>query len=427
MDNSTVNSAALAHAAWPDLLDRYVREKAPTSPEYLPRRVRRRFHGHELVVWQGLVNVKDIEGYVENLRLKFFLNRWRTLRAEPKRVPTTSEIYEIMIEADNEEPRDREKPFHVERMAQSIARNGVQEPIVVYISGPSKAELWDGNRRFFGSIHILADHKFTTEVRDQAQWIPALVVTTSGLKEDDERTKHRILTELNFVDKEHIPWPAYVKAEQIHAGYQQWMSDDPTDPFLSRQAKEHLAAEYGLKGWRTADRWIKMYDLAMQFKEYHEEEHSRPPTDVDLKIQEKFEYFDEMSKPGVWGVLKDNPDARDEVFGWLWDGKFKAFADVRSVPAILADPAARRIANADDGEAVKRAIKQVIANDPTNFKDKEAANEKVAHFGEWLDSFRREDFSQLNMEALAKLKKILEDVICMLSALLSKTGSIASS
>jgi hypothetical protein len=414
--------APIPKATWPTLLNRYVEEKMPISHDYYPRQARRRFHSQEMVLWQGLVNVKDIEGYVENLRLKFYLNRWKTLRGNSDLDPSTEDIYQIMLEADREESYELKKPFHVERMAQSIARNGVQEPIVVYTRGEGKGELWDGNRRFFGTLHILKDHKFPDEVREQAQWIPALVVSTTGLEAEDLRAKHNIITELNFVEKDHIPWPAYIKAEQIFDGFKRLTAADPTDPLLSRSAKERLAKEYGLKGSRVADRWIKMYDLAMQFKEYHEEEHNRPSTDVDLKIQERFEYFDEMSKPGVWGVLKSDPDARDEVFRWLWDDKFKAFPDVRSVPKILSDPVARRIANADDVDAVKRAIQTVIANDPTRVKDKEAANEKIAQFAEWLDSFKREDFRQLDLESLAKLKVILEDVTKLLAGLLSASS-----
>lgn len=411
---------ATPKANWPALLNRHVEEKMPIGTDYIPRLVRRRFHGLEMVLWHGIVNVRDIEGYAENLRLKFYLNRWLVSRDNSQLKASTHDIYEIMLEADREEPSELKKPFHVERMAQSIARNGIQEPIVVYSRG-DKGELWDGNRRFFGALHVLQDHKFSDHVREQAQWIPAYVVMTSGLEEDDRKAKHSIITELNFVEKDHIPWPAYIKAEQIYEGFKRMTAADPIDPLLARSAKERLAKDYGLKGPRVADRWIKMYDLAMQFKEYHEEEHSRPGTDVDLKIQERFEYFDEMSKPGVWGVLKADPDARDEVFRWLWDDKFKAFPDVRSVPKILADPVARRIANADDGDAVKRAIQTVLANDPTRVKDKEAANEKIAQFAEWLDSFKRSDFRQLSLETLAKLKVILEDVTKLMTGLLSGT------
>jgi hypothetical protein len=400
---------------WPELLNRHA--SLTNSFEYQPRRVRKRFHLMNVTVWQGHVHVDDIEGYVENVRLRFYLNKWRARQSNPGIDPSSTEIYEMMIEADRDEESESRKPFHVERMAENIGRNGIQEPLIVFSGGGRTAELWDGNRRYYGTMHIMRDPALT-RYRDTAQWLPVHLVSPSGDPELDMKIKHSILTECNFVEKDHIPWPAYVKAEEIHQRFTRRIAADPLDAAFSRKVKEDLAKEYGLKGWRLADRWIKMYDLALQFKEYEEEEHNRAAVDVDLRIQEKFEYFDELSKPGVWGSLKADPDARDEVFQWLWDGKFKAFPDVRLVPKILADPVARRQANAPDADAVKRAISTVIANDPTRVKDKDAANEKIKQFATWLDSFKREDFKQLNAETLDQLRGILTDVVNMLQGLL---------
>ena len=229
-----------------------------------------------------------------------------------------------------------------------------------------------------------------------------------------------ILVECNFVEPEQISWPKYVKAEQVHNAYEQRMNIDPNDTVLSRQVKSELAKEFGLKGWRVADRWIKMYRLALEFKEYHEEQQERDPTWVDLQIQGRFEYFDELSKSGVFGSLRNDPDARDEVFNWLWDGKFKAFPDVRQVPKILDDPVARKQANDPDADGVRHAIATVIANDPTRVKDKTAANERIKQFATWLDSFKREEFKTIDTEALGSLKAILSDVVRITDALVSE-------
>ena len=163
-----------------------------------------------------------------------------------------------------------------------------------------------------------------------------------------------------------------------------------------------------------------MYDLALQFKEYHEEEQERDSTSVDLLIQKRFEYFDELSKPGVFGAVRNNPDARDEVFDWMWDGKFKAWADVRQIPRILTDPEARKQANSPDEDSVKRAIATVIANDPTRVKDKTAANERIKQFAAWLDSFKREEYKTIDTDALGSLKAILSDVVKITDALVSE-------
>ena len=404
---------------YPDLFKRYVDETDP-DPTTMPRLVTRRFHGREVRLWFGYVHVDDVEGYVENLRLRFYLKRWQSKRVNEGTAPTTDEVYQIMVEADAEEKREKNRPFQLERMADSIVRNSVREPIILYHRKNDRTELWDGNRRFYGTKHIMKENREGyADARHRVKWLPAYVLVSGEDEEQDTAVKHDILVECNFVDPEQIPWPAYVKAEQVHEQYGLRMKPDPNDSVLSRVVKGELAREYGLKGWRTADRWIKMYDLAIQFKEYHEEDQERDPTVTDLLIQERFEYFDELSKPGIFGAIKNDPDARDEVFEWMWDGKFKAWVDVRSVPKILADPVARKQANESDEGAVKRAVASVIANDPARIKDKTAANERVKQFAAWLDSFKREEYKELDAEALTSLHSILRDVVKISEALAS--------
>ncbi len=418
VNNAAGNSSTSFRPDWPPILDRYVREVAATAPEHQPRRTTRRYHGQEVPVWYGYVHVDDVEGWVENIRLKHYLRRWRVRQGDLARQPTTQDIYEIMLEADREETAQSRKPFHLERMARNIAANGIQEPIFVHIDSSGRGTLWDGNRRRYGTHHIMNDPAFAP-FRNKARWIPAYVHLPSGNPETDLQIKQAVLTELNFKEKDHIPWPSYVKAEEVFNVYERLIAEDRSDPQLKRRAKEMIALEFGLSGWRQADRWIKMFGLAAMFKEYHEEEFGREEVDVELKIQDNFEYFDELSKPGVWGALETDPDARDEVFRWLWDGKFKSFVDVRSVPKILKDPEARKHANADDSEGVKRAIDTVISNDPVRIKDKSAANERIGHFAAWLDSFKREDYRRLNHESLELLRQILTDTVKILQGLQS--------
>jgi hypothetical protein len=117
-----------------------------------------------------------------------------------------------------------------------------------------------------------------------------------------------------------------------------------------------------------------------------------------------------------------------EVFDWLWDGKFDAWAQVREVPRILIDPIAREKANSLSGTgAIKKAIEEVIVNDPVRTKDKSSANHKIKNFGDWLDAFKREDFKTIDAEALAKLKAILEDVVKILSGLQGEGAAEAES
>ncbi len=414
----TTTKEVMSVSEYPDIFQRYVDEMHP-RPMDLPRSTTRRFHGRDVQLWQGYVHVDSVEGYVENLRLRFYLNQWQSQNKDSGRVPSTDEVYQIMVDADAGEPRESTKPFHINRMANSIVRNNVREPIIICYRGNGDTELWDGNRRFFGTKHIMADDGYA-DARQTAQSLPAYVYLPSGNTQEDEQVKLNILVECNFVNPEQIPWPNYVKAEQVYNEYKKRMKADPDDSVLSREVKVELAQEFGLRGWRTVDRWIKMYDMTIQFKEYHEEEQERDPTSVDLLIQERFKYFDEISKPGVFGAIRNDPDARDEVFDWMWDGKFKAWADVRQIPKILIDPEARKQANSPDEDGVKCAIATVIANDPIRVKDKTAANERIKQFAAWLDSFKREEYKTIDTDALGSLKAILNDVVKITDALISE-------
>jgi hypothetical protein len=401
---------------WPQILQRYVDEVGSADADQHPRRIVRRYHGIDVTMWQGRVHVDDVDGWVENVRLKHYLRSWQQRRGDFQARPSTDDIYEIMVDADRVETKESAKPFQIDRLARSIASNGIQEPVVLFIGDDGVGKLWDGNRRFYATKHVMCSAPFAA-ARESAKWIPALVYQPSGDPTRDERIHKAILTELNFKEKDHIPWPSYVKAGEIHDVYQQLVASDPSDPRLRREARQQIAEEYGLKSWRQADRWIKMYGLAMDFKEYFETEHGIPETEIELRIQEKFEYFDELTKSGVWGSLSHDPDARDEVFRWLWDGKFKSFADVRSVPKILTDPVARIQANQDDADAVKRAIETVIVNDPVRAKDKTAADAKIRQFAEWLGSFRPEEFKSLETGTLERLQQMLDTVTAMLEGL----------
>ena len=84
---------------YPDIFKRYIEETAP-DPANMPRHVKRRFHGREVPLWFGYVHVDDVEGYVENLRLRFYLKRWQSEIGNGGKEPTTDEVYQIMVHAD---------------------------------------------------------------------------------------------------------------------------------------------------------------------------------------------------------------------------------------------------------------------------------------------------------------------------------------
>ena len=413
---------------YPPILARYV-EATSGSDAAAPRRTTRKFHGLEISGWAGRIHVESIQGSVENKRLKLYLSQWRSRRGKSEAIPTTDELYDMMLDADRGDDKDKvtekQKVFHVERLASSIARNGIQEPIIVFLDEKGRPRLWDGNRRYFSTLHIMRDGEFQA-YREEAQWMPCFLIEASGSPALDRKHQHAILTETNFVTKDAIAWPTYIKAEEIWEQFYLRTKADPGDPLLQREVREELAREYGLftsKGkpaFRQVDRWVKMVNLAREFKEYQEDVNGRDESTVDLHVARYFEYFDELNKKAVRDTLSLGPQNENEVFDWLWDEKFPSFQAVRKIPQIFNDPVALEHMRASAKEtAFEKASAAIAINDPTTAKDKAAADAKIKSFGDWLNSFKREDFRQLEIESLGRLKEILEDVVKMLEGLIS--------
>src|SRR5882724_1442123 len=118
---------------YPPILARYVHEVGGTNGEGSPRRITRKFHGLEIPGWAGRIHVEDVRGWVENKRLKLYLSRWRNRRGNTNAVPTTDELYDIMREEDQSDGKEAQRVCHLDRLARSIARNGVQEAIIVFL------------------------------------------------------------------------------------------------------------------------------------------------------------------------------------------------------------------------------------------------------------------------------------------------------
>ena len=69
---------------YPAIFQRYVDEVNPHEMD-LPRQTTRRFHGREVPLWLGYVHIDNVEGYVENLRLRFYLSQWKSAQDDSDR------------------------------------------------------------------------------------------------------------------------------------------------------------------------------------------------------------------------------------------------------------------------------------------------------------------------------------------------------
>jgi len=281
--------------------------------------------------------------------------------------------------------------------------------------------LWDGNRRFYATKHIMSNEKFLKN-REDCIWIPALVYVHSSDAHIDRKIKNSIISEMNYVEKDHITWPAYVKAKSCSNEYSTLIQSDPSDSSLRMEARKIVAEKFGLSSYKQAERWIKMFELSEDFLDflYHDEEILE--YEARLFIQDKFEYFDELTKPQVSASLKYDPDSRDEVFRWLWDGKFKNFADVRKVPKVLTDPEARSVANQEDDAAFRRAIDRLVINDPNNYKSKDNYSKRIKNFVSWLQQFNLKELSDFDDSLVRDVEEAAKELTSVSKALKELKG-----
>jgi hypothetical protein len=94
----------------------------------------RLYNGRKLLVIECKVNIKDINGWVDNPRIQ--LARKAMLDRIGNRELTQDEVFDLM---------KNDKEIRLKELRDDILKNGLREPLTLSFSG----KLLDGNRRFF--------------------------------------------------------------------------------------------------------------------------------------------------------------------------------------------------------------------------------------------------------------------------------------
>jgi hypothetical protein len=365
-----------------------------------PRYEVRYFHRRRVEVWNGYVRTKSVVGWVQNVRIDLFVEKWMRDHKTP---PTNEDILEWMVSDPNHE-------FHLETLADSILKNGVRQKIVI----TSEGTLLDGNRRYFAALMSLRKAEKSND-KDAIQIVsslPAYVLSPGCQKADLDA----VLVEENFVDDCRIPWPNYIKAKRVYETYKE-LRENHTKP----QAVGELTAQFGIPKAHV-ERFLKMMDYIQEFQDHHSQEDeetgkkAKDDFDIRWRVQEYFEYFDELTKTQVLNTLINDHDLRDKVFERLYDGDFASFVQIRKLPAIAADRVARdKFMTLDGGpKAVESAIAWVTA---AGIARKAMANdERIIGFKNFLQTLTALEISSLNREAVADLQVIAEMVTNMTNA-----------
>jgi len=375
------------------------------QPWQTPRYEVRYFHRRKIEVWHGYVQTKNITGWVSNVRIALFVEKWQ--RDHGGAPPTNDDILHWML-------RDRNEEFDLLSLAESIVKNGVRQPIVVTSAGV----LLDGNRRYFAALMKLreAEKNGDKSVLTMVSQLPAYVLSPICSEEDFES----VLVEENFVDDCRIEWPNYIKASKVFEAYQELREGDATKTV----ALTRLTEQFGIKRAHV-DRFIKVMNFIQEFHEHHvsedEETGRRPKEEYEIKWKEQkyFEYFDELSKTKVVKALDANPEFAAKVFDRLYDEEFENFTWIRKLPEIAADTRARDIFMTGTGsKAIKDAMQWVTITGAA--KKAMDINDRITSFERFLESLNAHDISTLDPLAVKALEEIAENVARMAKAVSRK-------
>ena len=231
-----------------------------------PRYEVRYFHRRRIEVWNGYVRTKDVAGWVENVRIDLFVDKWKRDHGS---LPTNEDILQWMQNDPNDE-------FDLTTLAKSILKNGVRQKIVITADGV----LLDGNRRYFASLMTLkeAEKENDKETLTMVNCLPAYVLSPLCGKEDLDA----VLVEENFVDDCRKPWPNYIKASRVYVKYRELREDK----VAKSEAVAQLSDQFGISKPQV-ERFLKMMDYIQEFHDHHaeadEETGKKAKDDFDIR------------------------------------------------------------------------------------------------------------------------------------------------
>ena len=368
------------------------------------------FHGREIAMDAGFVDVRDIVLWPDNERLEVHVEQFRRMWG---RDPDAQELLDIMCSnAQLPGLEDEGDQFEILALARSIASNGVQRPPVIDVDGT----LLDGNRRVAACYLILNSDEFDVEQKRRAETIFVWQLTEHATSSDRER----VVVALNFERELKQDWPEYVKARKVAEEWQSILALEPTRPNKNRaaQLKRQLSQDFALGPETTVvNRYIKMVELADEFEEHQVTDREHDPSAVKHAASRYFQYFDELTKgqkPGQVAYTLNQDDAlRHLVFDLLYQGKFSSWRQVRKLKyageneeMVEQMRLARDISDLEDAQ--DKVEYAMSLGETTSREARElGANTRIKAFSDWLaalplGAFEAQVVKPENIERLLK-------------------------
>lgn len=328
------------------------------------------FHGKHINMVEGYVDITTVDLWGANDRADLNVQEFFELNG---RYPDQIELFSLMTGQLRLPSLTKKDPFKIADLAASIARKGVERPIILTADGM----LGDGNRRATAAKHVVDGSSFTLEEKERARFVRAWVAP-SGLTADEFDA---IVVALNFESDLKEDWPEYVKARRVVDDYRLRRSA-VTGRYSQKQdsdIKKVVADRFAIK---TAEvtRYLKMVQWADDFRDYHLES-NREAAEVRYRTDEIFQWFYEIDagNPRKGEVkLTERLDQDDALKAVVYDLMFDVLdsgLQVRQLHKVIADQPARDLlmqahetAATSSGQAlniVREAISEAQKNGPS--------------------------------------------------------------
>ncbi|HZU32259.1 MAG TPA: hypothetical protein VFB79_14170, partial [Candidatus Angelobacter sp.] len=257
---------------------------------------------------------------------------------------------------------------------------------------------------------------------------------TEHATEDD---RNRVVVSLNFESDCKQDWPQYVKARKVFEAWMDMLGSAYPAPNARRQAqmKRELSQRFALGPNTTeVNRFLRMVQWADEFEEYHIEKCNRDAYEVKHRANEKFQYFDELSKGATPGTvaytLNEDEALKHLAFDILYQRKFKNWSQIRDLRHVANNQEARdilrkardfEVRSEDDLEAAQDIVEEAIAIVRAKRAEERSlgANTRIETFVKFLEelpvkAFRDEitaDNLRRLLKALTLIRAHAEDVL----------------
>jgi len=347
---------------------------------------KKRFHNEWVNVYPTYLALDQIHFWNENNRTIFTFERLCRLKGKES-------LGDISIE-DITQFVAEQGVHKIEILADSIARNGVQVPLIIRDDG----KLLDGNRRYFACQWLkMLSKKRGTEPPEALTRIPVQVIRKIDL-DKEETLERKILAEANFIPDLKIPWPLDAQARAVDGYYKQFKQKKKV---THEAAIIEVTSVFGINSQRAND---LMESLALT-KEFIKEGASE---DEKIRrraiVEEKFVYFWEfrnkaMKGRGTYKNADDLKDVKTMFFQMMAKGPDNPIKNVKQVePLVQAkrDPTAWKILKNSKGLKVNLVVS--IINEK---KEIRKAEDKIRLFLSWLKDV--DDITPKAREYLLKL------------------------